>query len=132
MKFKVKLAHVPMSYSRGIYVIKYRRNNMFLRQFFFFGVYTLSLTALDKSFQLANVNKALIDANCNNLFVDEVLCLGIVGQDCTTVAVVNSGDTCNSIAKAARTTLTTLLANNPNVNANCDNIRVGEVCCGLN
>ena len=57
----------------------------------------------------------------------QILCLGIIGQDCTIVTPVNSGDTCTSITTAANITLATLLANNPNVNENCTNILIGEV-----
>ena len=43
--------------------------------------------------------------------------------------VVQAGDTCAAIAQAAGTTLDILLANNPNVNPGCSNIRPGEVLC---
>ena len=89
----------------------------------------LGFSPFSTSFQLANVNKGIIDAKCANLFVNEILCLGLVGQDCTTVAVVKSGDTCDSIAVTAHTSLATLLANNPNINAKCTNLHLGEVCC---
>ena len=124
--------YVSTRYNREIRAIKYQRSNMFQRQFLSSGAYPLLLTVVPKSFQLASVNKNLIDANCDNLSVNEVICLGFVGQDCTNVAVVNSGDTCTSIATTARTSLATLRANNPNVDANCDNIHIGEVCYGLN
>ncbi|KAM5538375.1 hypothetical protein V8D89_007977 [Ganoderma adspersum] len=81
------------------------------------------------SFQLASVNNATIDADCDNLFVGEALCLGIVGQDCQVTQVVAAGDTCQSIADAARTTVDILLANNPNVDSVCSNILPGEVLC---
>ena len=55
------------------------------------------------------------------------LCLGLVGEDCTTVVTVQSGDSCSSIATAAGIPVSTLLANNPNVNTNCANIYPGEV-----
>ena len=64
-------------------------------------------------------------------FIDESrfkkLCLGITGQDCITTAVVKSGDTCATIAAAARIDVATLKANNQNVNGDCSNIRPGEV-----
>lgn len=56
------------------------------------------------------------------------LCLGITGQDCQNVTVVQSGDFCALIADNAGIDVTTLLANNPNVNSGCTNIYVGEVC----
>ena len=61
-----------------------------------------------------------------------MLCLGISGRDCQLVHVVQAGDTCAVIAQAAGTTLGILLANNPNVNQGCTNIRPGEVLCTAN
>ena len=99
---------------------------------------------VDCSYQLAFANQA-IDPLCDNIFPGEVqlkhlflmslanggpaqnLCLGLVGEDCDTVAPVQSGDSCSSIATAANITMATLIANNPNVNANCSNIYPGEV-----
>ncbi|KAI0344013.1 hypothetical protein BDW22DRAFT_1116267 [Trametopsis cervina] len=81
------------------------------------------------SFQLAEVNRDTIDPLCDNLFVGEPLCLGIVGQDCTSVHQVVTGDTCATIATAAGIELSTLLANNPNVNSACTNIHLDEVLC---
>ncbi|EKM60652.1 uncharacterized protein PHACADRAFT_246692 [Phanerochaete carnosa HHB-10118-sp] len=80
------------------------------------------------TFQLTHVNTD-IDAACDNLFVGEALCLGITGQDCTSVHVVANGDTCTIISNEADITTTTLLANNPNVNSGCSNLLVGEVLC---
>ncbi|KAI9444600.1 hypothetical protein H4582DRAFT_1806451 [Lactarius indigo] len=65
------------------------------------------------TFQLANANQDVINAACDNIFPDEILCLGLEGKDCTTVTVVQSGDTCGAIASAAGISVTTLLANNP-------------------
>ncbi|CDO70211.1 hypothetical protein BN946_scf184942.g11 [Trametes cinnabarina] len=78
------------------------------------------------TYQLATVNADKIDAACDNLAVGELLCLGIVGQDCDVVDVVQSGDSCAAIADDAGTTLDILLANNPNVNSDCTNIYPGE------
>ncbi|CDO76046.1 hypothetical protein BN946_scf184959.g4 [Trametes cinnabarina] len=86
-----------------------------------------SPTASHCSYQLATVNADKIDAACDNLAVGELLCLGIVGQDCDIVDVVQSGDSCAAIADDAGTTLDILLANNPNVNSDCTNIYPGEV-----
>ncbi|KAF8148866.1 hypothetical protein B0H34DRAFT_201220 [Crassisporium funariophilum] len=79
--------------------------------------------------QLATVNSAIVNPACDNLFVGEVLCLGLVGQDCSTVQVVQSGQGCDTITTAANITFATLVANNPNVNADCTNIYPGEVLC---
>ena len=57
----------------------------------------------------------------------QVLCLGLVGKDCTTVVTIQSGDSCSSIATTAGIPVSTLLANNPNVNSDCTNIYPGEV-----
>ncbi|KAH9911266.1 uncharacterized protein BXZ73DRAFT_82454 [Epithele typhae] len=80
------------------------------------------------SFQLANVNP-VIDSTCQNLFPDEELCLGVVGQDCTLTHTVVTDETCVSIAAATGTTVELILENNPNVNSVCSNIRSGEVLC---
>ena len=53
--------------------------------------------------------------------------MGVTGQDCDEVHVVAEGDFCASIAAAADIELSTLLANNPNVDADCTNIGIGEV-----
>ncbi|TDL26006.1 hypothetical protein BD410DRAFT_560764 [Rickenella mellea] len=81
------------------------------------------------TFQLAHVNSAKIDPACDNLALGEPLCLGIVGQDCSATHVVASGDSCPVIAQNANIPTSTLLANNPNVFANCTNIYPGEVLC---
>ncbi|KAI0653841.1 hypothetical protein C8Q70DRAFT_926914, partial [Cubamyces menziesii] len=84
------------------------------------------------TFQLQEINADVINGECTNLFLGEVLCLGLTGQDCTDVHVVQSGDSCVDIANDAGTTLSTLLANNPNVNSACTDIYVGEVLCTAN
>lgn len=92
----------------------------------------ISATQNVSTFQLAHVNPQ-INSGCTNLDIDEVLCLGIVGQDCTTVHVVNSSDTsCGVIAHRANTTQEILHHNNPNMNEWCTNIYVGEVLCTAN
>ncbi|KAI0801501.1 hypothetical protein C8Q74DRAFT_496827 [Fomes fomentarius] len=88
----------------------------------------ISVKTSTSTFQLADVNKQ-IDAACDNLAIGEPLCLGLIGQDCQVVHVVESGDSCVAIADAAGTTFDILLANNPNVNSECTNIRPGEVLC---
>lgn len=57
----------------------------------------------------------------------QVICLGLVGQDCTTVHVVQNGDSCPTIASQANITDGQLLTDNPNIDSNCTNIYVGEV-----
>lgn len=80
------------------------------------------------TFQLPHANPTGINADCSNLALGQPLCLGITGQDCTQTHVVISGEGCWQIATDAGTDLTTLLANNPNVNEACSNIYPGEVC----
>ncbi|KAI0089986.1 hypothetical protein BDY19DRAFT_992924, partial [Irpex rosettiformis] len=81
------------------------------------------------TYQLALVNKGVIDSGCDNLFVGEVICLGIIGQDCTTVHTVKNGNTCDAIEEWAGIDFATLLANNKNINNQCSNLRSGEVLC---
>ena len=59
--------------------------------------------------------------------VVQILCLGLVGHDCKTIHVVQNGDSCPTIAFKAKITVGELLIDNPNVDANCANINVGEV-----
>ncbi|KAF8995663.1 hypothetical protein BDQ17DRAFT_1365399 [Cyathus striatus] len=81
------------------------------------------------TYQLATVNAGTINSDCSNLSVGEPLCLGITGQDCTQVSVVQSGDSCTAIASAAGISVATLLSNNPNIASDCTNIYPGEVLC---
>ncbi|KAF5367280.1 hypothetical protein D9615_010465 [Tricholomella constricta] len=80
------------------------------------------------TYQLA-VNNPTVNAACDNLFIDQVLCLGIEGQDCSTVRLVVEGDSCGAILSDAGITLDVLRANNPNVDEGCTNIYPGEVLC---
>lgn len=57
----------------------------------------------------------------------QILCLGIIGQDCNVTTVIGSGDFCALIADEAGISEDTLMANNPNVDEACDNIYLGEV-----
>ncbi|KAI0299784.1 hypothetical protein BC826DRAFT_712321 [Russula brevipes] len=70
--------------------------------------------------------------NCANLFNGEVLCLSGTPQppancQCTSSHVVQVGDTCDSIANAASTAVSTLVANNPGLN--CGSLIVGANLC---
>ena len=90
------------------------------------------------------MNNGTIDSACDNLAEGEVrysiftltsqtnelvqpLCLGIVGEDCTTVHVVAAEDSCAAIDTAAAIDLQTLIANNPQLTEECTNIYPGEV-----
>ncbi|KAF8066583.1 hypothetical protein FPV67DRAFT_1197482 [Lyophyllum atratum] len=80
------------------------------------------------TYQLLLSNPTVDDA-CDNLFVGQILCLGAVGRDCTTVRRVEDGDSCAVILEDAAITFDILRANNPNVDAECANIYPGEVLC---
>ncbi|RXW18390.1 hypothetical protein EST38_g7467 [Candolleomyces aberdarensis] len=81
------------------------------------------------TYQLLAANQGNINPECTNLRVGQVICLGRQGQDCTNVVVVQSGNSCESIAAAAGISYAALRANNPNVDENCTNIYPGEVLC---
>ncbi|KAI0916691.1 hypothetical protein AcV5_003111 [Taiwanofungus camphoratus] len=90
---------------------------------------TISAAQNVSTYQLAVVNNGVIDPACNNLVPGNNICLGWVGQDCTTTYVVKLGDTCDDIASANGINSTTLFNNNPQLDAQCDNLYVGEVLC---
>ena len=79
------------------------------------------------SYQLAAVNPG-IDSRCDNLEPGEDLCLGYVGSDCTTTHVVTSGETCDEVAQTYSMNTTVLYQNNPQLDVDCDNMYIGEVC----
>ncbi|KAG1798630.1 uncharacterized protein HD556DRAFT_1440329 [Suillus plorans] len=81
------------------------------------------------TYQLTAANEGTIDPGCDNLFIGQIICLGLSGQDCDVTHVMGAGDTCQSVADAAGIPISTLLTNNPNVNSNCDNVYTGEVLC---
>ncbi|KAH9949743.1 hypothetical protein B0H21DRAFT_804053 [Amylocystis lapponica] len=89
---------------------------------------TISAKQNVSTYQLAVVNPD-IAAACNNLQVGNSYCLGYVDQDCTTTHVVQPNDTCDAIASKYNINSTMLYTNNPQINADCDNIYVGEVLC---
>jgi len=80
------------------------------------------------TYQLATVNSG-IDSRCDNLTPGENLCLGYTGQDCTTTYVVKANDTCELITSAYSVNSTILYGNNPQINADCTNIYIGELLC---
>jgi len=81
------------------------------------------------TYQLAVLNKGVIDSACTNLIPGETICLGNAGEDCNNVHVVALGDNCESVQNKAGINSTLLYQNNPQVNADCSNIYVGEVLC---
>jgi LysM repeat protein len=80
------------------------------------------------TYQLSAINPAIINKGCSNLTPGESICLGIVGEDCSTTQVVQPGDTCAGIASMNGLNLTILHLNNPQLDNSCD-IYVGEVLC---
>ncbi|TFK24237.1 hypothetical protein FA15DRAFT_669781 [Coprinopsis marcescibilis] len=81
------------------------------------------------TYQLAAVNAGIVNALCTNLWVGQIICLAREGLDCSPVIKVVMLDTCESIATAAGITFERLLANNPNLNADCSNLYPDEVLC---
>ncbi|ODO06295.1 hypothetical protein L198_01527 [Cryptococcus wingfieldii CBS 7118] len=81
------------------------------------------------TYQLALVNDAEIDENCDNLEPDQSVCLGIEGQDCTKVYTVVANDTCAWVQEMYGISNETLYSNNPQIDAACENIYIGEVLC---
>ncbi|KIJ05793.1 hypothetical protein PAXINDRAFT_103632 [Paxillus involutus ATCC 200175] len=90
---------------------------------------TISANYNVSTYQLAAVNAGIIDPTCQNIYVGEILCLGLTGQDCQTTYVVQSGDTCVGIAGSYNISENTLLTNNPNLNQICTNLYPDEVLC---
>ncbi|OCH85664.1 hypothetical protein OBBRIDRAFT_762658 [Obba rivulosa] len=83
------------------------------------------------TYQLAVANPS-IDSACNNLQSGQSLCLGYEGEDCSTTHVVKLGDTCDDIAQTYGFNATVLNNLNPQLDAQCDNLYVGEVVCVSN
>ncbi|KAF8654875.1 hypothetical protein AX16_003336 [Volvariella volvacea WC 439] len=81
------------------------------------------------TFQLYVANIGVINPDCTNLVPGMEICLGRVGQDCTTVHVVQPGDTCSAISANAGISFNVLRYNNPMIDAECTNIYPGEVLC---
>jgi len=81
------------------------------------------------TYQLFSANQGLINPECSNLFPGEWICLGLQGQLCGPVYTVEGGDTCEAIADKFGITVQALFLHNPNINAGCTNLGVGEVLC---
>ncbi|KAF9644270.1 hypothetical protein BDM02DRAFT_3122200 [Thelephora ganbajun] len=81
------------------------------------------------TYQLGVINNGIIDNECSNLTPNLKICLGYLGEDCTTVYTVARGDTCEAIAAAHNVNVTLLHENNPQINPGCGNIYIGEVLC---
>lgn len=57
----------------------------------------------------------------------QTLCLGTSDEDCTTTYVVHPNDDCNIVASKNNINTTVLSINNPQLNADCSNMYIGEV-----
>jgi len=80
------------------------------------------------TYQLAVLNPS-INAGCTNLMPGQVLCLGTSGDDCTNTYVVKPNDICHDVAAAHKIDLAIFFHNNPQLDAKCDNLYIGEVVC---
>ncbi|KAG8221623.1 hypothetical protein J3R82DRAFT_1901 [Butyriboletus roseoflavus] len=97
-----------------------------------FATASLLPRASRRNYQLAVVNIGVIDSACDNLQPGSSLCLGWAGEDCTDTYVVQPSDTCDEVASIHGTNTTILYANNPQLNADCTNLYIGEVVCVSN
>lgn len=80
------------------------------------------------SYQLTAINSAKINAECSNLQIGDTLCLGHEGEDCSTTHIVQADNTCDGLYSQYNINSTILFANNPQVNQDCANLYIGEVC----
>lgn len=81
------------------------------------------------TYQLSAANTGIIDSECSNLVPGTDICIGYTGEDCSTTHVVQTDDTCEQIASNFNINSTILYMNNPQINADCTNIYIGEVLC---
>jgi len=89
---------------------------------------SISATHNTSTYQLAVLNPP-INPGCTNLMPGQTLCLGTSGEDCTTTYVVRPNDDCNIVASKNNINTTVLSINNPQLNADCTNMYIGEVLC---
>ncbi|KAF9261108.1 hypothetical protein L218DRAFT_946301 [Marasmius fiardii PR-910] len=84
------------------------------------------------TYQLATINAGHIDQACSNLQPGDSICLGYENEDCTSTYVVQADDTCDAVVQAHSIDMTSFIANNPQINDQCNNMYIGEVLCVLN
>ncbi|KAF5383454.1 hypothetical protein D9757_006109 [Collybiopsis confluens] len=71
-----------------------------------------------------------INSGCTNLAIGEVLCIPAAAACSSNVTyVVKDGDVCIDIANMFNITFAALEAANPEIDANCDNLSIGERLC---
>jgi len=80
------------------------------------------------TYQLAVLNPS-INPGCTNISPGQTLCLGTTGYDCTPTYKVKLNDDCDVISSTNQINTTVLTLNNPQLNADCSNLYVGEVLC---
>ncbi|GLB41187.1 putative lysin motif containing protein [Lyophyllum shimeji] len=81
------------------------------------------------TYQLSAINTGIIDTQCSNLVPGKELCIGYLGEDCSSTYKVVADDTCERIAAAHNLNATILHLNNPQIDQGCNNIYIGEVLC---
>lgn len=98
------------------------------------GDYCDLISAANKAstWQMAVLNSDAVKNDCNSLQPGQNLCIGSQGQDCQTVHVVQAGDTCSAVVAKAGINMTMFISNNPQINADCTNMYIGEVMCVAN
>lgn len=75
------------------------------------------------------MNNGIINSDCSNLVAGQNLCLGYVGEDCSDTYVVEANDSCEDIYDNFSINATTFMLNNPNIDEDCGNLFIGQVCC---
>ncbi|KAG5637273.1 hypothetical protein H0H81_005167 [Sphagnurus paluster] len=91
---------------------------------------TISARAVSMHTHVAPQLNPTINAACTNLIGGTAICTDSALNNCGSVyAVKGTEGGCAGIATALKITLAQLLSLNPNVNAQCTNIYVGEMLC---
>jgi hypothetical protein len=90
---------------------------------------TISAANNASTYQLGAINPGRINAACTNLIPGSSICLGTEGEDCAETLVVTPNLTCEQIYAASQINSTIFAFNNPQVDAECSNIYIGEVLC---
>jgi len=84
------------------------------------------------TWQMAVLNSDAVKNDCGSLQPGQNLCIGSQGQDCQTTHVVQAGDTCSAVVAKANINMTMFMSNNPQIDADCTNMYIGEVMCVAN
>lgn len=84
------------------------------------------------TWQMAVLNSDAVKNDCSSLQPGQNLCIGSQGQDCQDTHVVQAGDTCSAVVAKANINMTMFMSNNPQIDADCTNMYIGEVMCVAN